>query len=293
MDAVVFANLLLNGLNEGLLIALAAVAMTLVFGVARFANAATGDFMAFGAYGALLCHSILRLPLIAAMILAAAATALLALLCHRIVFAKLQHRAGVMSLLASIGIALFIRGFLILCFGHDQRTFDLPITRAINIGGTGILVQPLDVYVMVMTIVLIGAMFVLLHGSALGRRMRAVADNPVLAKASGIRAEKVLISLWLIVGIICACAGVFLGAKSVMTPDFGFDILLAIFTAAVLGGLGSPIGAVVGGISIGIMQELSAPIVGASYKLAVGFAVLLVLLLLRPQGIFGVRQSIR
>jgi neutral amino acid transport system permease protein len=293
MDRVAFANLVLNGFNEGLTIALAAIAMTLVFGVARFANAATGDLMAFGAYAALLGNAVLKLPFLPSVLTAAIVSAVLAFASYRLVFIKLQNCPGVMSLLASVGVALVIRGFLVLLAGHEQRTYDLPLERGINLWGTGMIVQPFDLYIMAAACILIVGTFLVLHGTALGRRMRAVADNPILAQASGIRRARVLMHLWLMTGAICACAGFFIGARSVLTPDFGFDVLLPVFTAAVLGGLGNPLGAVLGGIAIGILQEVSAPFVGASYKLAIGFLVLLLLLLLRPQGILGRAQVVR
>lgn len=293
MDGIAVANLVLNGFNEGLTIALAAIAMTLVFGVARFANAATGDFMAFGAYAALFFNAVLGLPFFLAVACAVAVSSLLTVASYRLVFRKLQNRPGVMSLLASIGIALFVRGLLVLVAGHEQRTYDLPLERGINLWGSGVILQPFDLYIMIAGCVLIVATFAVLHGSALGRRMRAVADNPLLAQASGIRRERVLTHLWLMTGLICACAGFFIAARSVLTPDFGFEVLLPVFTAAVLGGLGSPLGAVIGGIAIGVMQEVSVPFVGASYKLAIGFVVLLFLLLLRPQGLLGRAQAVR
>lgn len=197
MDWTAVANLALNGLNEGLLIALAAVAMTLVFGVARFTNAATGDIIAFGAYVALVCNVFLKMPLFLAGCIAAMATAGLALALHRYIFAKLQGRAAAMSLLVSIGVALIVRGFVMFVFGHEQRTFDLPLTRSINLGASGILVQPLDLYVMAAAAALLVGVFLLLHMSVLGRQMRAVADNETLARASGIRVRRVHISLWL------------------------------------------------------------------------------------------------
>ena len=293
MDLISVANLVLNGFNEGLTIALAAIAMTLVFGVGRFTNAAIGDLMAFGAYGVLLGTTVLGMPFVAAAVVAAAATAALAVGSHKVVFRRLQARPGVISLLASIGVALLIRGFLTLLAGHEQRTYDLPLQRGINLWGSGIIVQPLDLYLVACGCVVMIVIFAILHGSALGRRMRAVADNPTLAQASGIRKERVLLHLWILTGVARAIAGVFIGARSVLTPDFGFEVLLPTFTAAALGGLGSPSGAVLGGIAIGIAQELSVPLVGASYKLAVGFLVLLLMLLLRPQGVLGSARVVR
>jgi branched-chain amino acid transport system permease protein len=285
MDIVFIANLVVAGIVEGLLIALAALAMTLVFGVARFPNAATGDFMAFGAYAALMAYATAGMPIWLAAAIAILATAILALVSYRFVFSKLLNRSPVANLLASIGVALILRSALSWYFGSEQRTFAFPLVRSMNFGGVRI--HPTDLAVVGVALAALATVFVLLYATPLGRRMRAVADNPLLARASGIRSAHVMVALWLIAGGVSALAGVLLGVKAIVTPEMGFDVLLHIFTATVLGGIGNPLGAVVGGLVIGIAQELASPIVGASYKLAVGFVVLVALLLVRPQGLFG------
>jgi len=130
-------------------------------------------------------------------------------------------------------------------------------------------------------------MFYILHGTGLGRRMRAVADNADLAAASGIRSKRVMLSLWTISGLFCGLGGVLLGIKAVVVPDLGFELLMPMFAAVILGGIGHPIGAVIGMLLFSIAQEVASLYVGPSYKIPMAFAILLLVLLVRPQGIFG------
>jgi branched-chain amino acid transport system permease protein len=123
--------------------------------------------------------------------------------------------------------------------------------------------------------------------------MRAVADNPELARASGIRARRVMLTLWVLVGAVCGVAGIVLGIRTVVAPEMGWDVLLPGFAAAILGGVGSPAGAVLAGVVLGIAQEISTPFVGFTYKIALSFVVLMVVLVVRPQGLFGTLERVR
>ncbi len=284
------ANLVLNGLVEGLIIALAALALTLVFAVARFPNAATGDYLTFGAYTAKGAAALTG-SLVLGALLAAAATALLSLLFYGWVFRRLLRRSHVIALVASIGVAYLVRHSMTFFTGHEPMVFDVPIVRATNV--YGLLVQPTDVAIAAAGAASLAAVFALLHLTPLGRRMRAVADNPDLARASGVNTTLVMSVLWLLVGVICAVAGVLIGLKSVLQPEMGWDLLLPGFAAAILGGFGSPVGAVIGGIAIGLAQEFTAPVVGYSYKLAVSFVIIVLLLLWRPAGLFGRVETVR
>ena len=120
-----------------------------------------------------------------------------------------------------------------------------------------------------------------------GRRMRAVADNPELAAASGIRGRRVMVTLWSIAGAYCGLGGVLLGIKAVVIPELGWELLMPMFAAVILGGIGNPVGAIAGIMVFSIAQEVASLVVGPAYKIVFAFAVLLCVLLLRPQGIFG------
>lgn len=281
-----FVNLLINGTVEGLLIALPALALTLVMAIARFPNAATGDYMTVAAYAAVGVQAVIPNSLLLAAVGAIAAGVAVSIVFYLWVFRALRGRPLVASLVASIGVAFFARSMLTFFVGQDQMALQVPMARAWNFGGIRVL--PLDLVVAAVAIVAMVLLFALLRLTPVGRQMRAVADNPDLARASGIRANRVLLVLWAVVGALCALGGFLSGAKAVVSPELGWDQLIPAFAAMILGGIGSPAGAVAGAVLLGIVQELSVPLVGPSYKIAVAFAVLLLVLLVRPRGLFGV-----
>jgi branched-chain amino acid transport system permease protein len=285
MTPIEFCNLLINGTVEGLLIALPALALTLVMGIARFPNAATGDTMTVAAYAGIGVQALGVTSIVAMGVGALAAGVAAALVFYAAVFRRLAARPPVASLVASIGIAFLARSLLTLFVGHDQHTFQLPLVRAWNFGGVRLL--PADLYVAAVAIGAMALLFALLHLTPIGRQMRAIADNPDLARACGIRSRRVLLALWAVAGALCALGGMMFGIKAVVMPELGWELLIPAFAAMILGGIGSPAGAVLGGVLLGIAAELSVPFVGPSYKIAVSFGVLLLVLLLRPRGLLG------
>jgi neutral amino acid transport system permease protein len=286
-----FLNLLINGLTEGLVVALPALAMTLVMGVNRFPNAATGDFMTTGAYLAIASQFMGLQSLFVATIAGMLMTALLSAASYELIFKKLARQPMIASLLAAIGLGFFMRSVLSFFAGHDQRTFNLPLVRAWNFDGIRIL--PTDLWIAATALGCLIVVFILLYRTSFGRQLRAVSDNPDLARASGIRARKLMIGLWLLVGALSAIGGVLLGMKAVVMPELGWDHLIPAFAAMVLGGIGSPVGAVVGALLMSVAQELSVPLLGPSYKLVLSFAVLALVLLARPSGLMGRKDLIR
>ena len=279
-----FAELLLNGLVSGLVIGLAALAITLVFGIARFANAATGDVMTLGAYAAL-ASSGLTGSLVLGGLAGAALGALAGLAGYLLVFRRLSGRSSVAALLASIGVAFVIRAFMGVAFGHQQQVFQMPLVRPWRI--LDIRIHPNDLKLSLVVLLALAAVFALLHLTPIGRRMRAVADDPALARVSGISPHKVMMALWLLAGAVSGLAGTIIGIKTVVSPEMGWELLLPAFAAAILGGIGHAGGAIVAGIALGIVQEIATPFVGFTYKIALSFVVLLAVLLVRPKGLFG------
>jgi neutral amino acid transport system permease protein len=291
MTYIEFVNLLINGTVEGLLIALPALALTLVMGIARFPNVATGDYMTVSAYAAVGVQSLVAKSMVLAAVGAVAAGVAVSVAFYLCVFRVLRGRPLVASLVASIGIAFLARSVLTFFVGHDQHALQIPLVRAWNFNGIRIL--PNDLVVAAISVTAMASLFVLLHLTPIGRQMRAVADNPDLARASGIRAGRVLLVLWTVVGALCALGGLLFGVKAVVTPEMGWALLIPAFAAMILGGVGSPVGAVIGAVLLGIAQELSVPLVGPSYKIAIAFGLLLLVLLLRPCGLFGITTAVR
>lgn len=281
---IAIAELILNGLVSGLVIGLAALAITLVFGIARFANAATGDVMTLGAYGALAASGFTG-----SMLLGGLAGALLGavagLLGYLLVFRKLAGRSSVSALLASIGVAFVIRAIMGVSFGHQQQVFQMPLVRPWRI--YDIRIHPNDLKLSAVVLLALMAVFALLHFTPIGRQMRAVADDPALARVSGISPQRVMMALWLLAGAVSGLAGTIIGIKTVVSPEMGWELLLPAFAAAILGGIGHAGGAIVAGIALGVVQEIATPFVGFTYKIALSFVVLLAVLLVRPKGLFG------
>lgn len=285
-----FVNLAFNGLIIGLLVSLLAMAITLVFGIARFPNASAGDVATVGAYAGLAGSAITH-KLYAIVAFGLLVPAVVSVFFYLILFRALSRKPPVSSLIASIGVAFVIRATITGFFGYNVRNYPLPIARATLIGPLRIM--PSDLSILFITLGALVVVFATLYLTPIGKRMRAVADNPDLAKASGIRANRVLIVMWVMAGLLSGLGGTLLGVKAVISAHMGWDLLIPAFAAAILGGLGNPLGAVVGGVLIGIAQELSTPFVGFTYKFAVGFLVLLITLLVRPQGLFASNIQVR
>ena len=287
---MLYVQLAANGVVYGLVIGLAALAITLVFGIARFPNAAAGDTMTLGAYVALGAHQAsgsLLLGGLAAIGGAAGAS----LLAWALVFRPLAKRSVVALLVASIGVAFVLRAGMGLVWGHQQQVFQVPLAFPILVGE--LRVNPMDLWLGGVALAALAVAFGVLHLTSIGRAMRAVADDPDLARISGVRPGRVMAAMWLLAGGLSAVAGIMLAVKTVVSPEIGWEVLLPAFTAAILGGIGSPLGAVVAGLLLGVAQEVSTPLVGFTYKIALSFVVMLAVLLLRPRGLFGRVEAVR
>lgn len=288
-----FLQLFVNGLVTGSVIAIAAVGVSLVYGILRLVNFAYGDLMAFGAYAAYLGNVTLGLPLLVAAGLAMLATAVLSLGLDVVLWGPLRkRRAGFMSLfLASIGLALVLRQVLLLVAGPQARAFDVDPYKVYVLGSVRL--SGAQGAAIVAAAVMIVAVGLFLARTSTGRIMRALADDRALAAVAGIDVGRVIRVTWVLSGLLAGLAGVLAGlVQSTFDPNFGFQLLLPIFAAVVLGGIGSAYGALAGGIVLGMTMELStwsglAGGVDPVYKPVVAFVALIAVLLLRPQGLFG------
>lgn len=285
MDWIAIINAGINGVVLGMLLSLPVLAITMVFGIARFPNAATGDYMTLGAYTAIGVQTFVSSSLVVGVLAACVVTALVSVGFYLWVFRALAHRSNIARLVASLGVAFVVRNTITFFAGQDQYNLDVPLVRAWNFNGVRIL--PTDVYILAIAAVALILVFVLLHATPMGRRMRAVADNADLAAASGIRSRRVMLCLWTLCGVFSGLGGVLLGIKAVVIPELGFELLMPMFAAVILGGIGHPIGAVVGALLFSVSQEIASLYMEPAYKIVMAFGVLLILLLVRPQGIFG------
>jgi branched-chain amino acid transport system permease protein len=280
-----FAQLLLNGFVTGLLLALPALALTIVFGILKFPNFAVGSMLTLGAYAAWVMNSLFHMPLFVAAAISAVAVAGVAILCDMLVFARLRDRGSITLLVASMGISLIIENVCRFAFGNATRNFDIEIARPVRWRGLRVNhEQMVTVAVVVVCVVLIQLLF---YAAPIGRAMRAVADNPALASVRGVERQTIARITWALAGGLLALSGVLAGLDRAMDPLLGWNYQIPIFAAAILGGLGSPIGAVVGAIVIGLTEELSSLFLPTNYRQVVSFCVILLLLLVRTQGLFG------
>jgi len=289
----VFSQLVVNGLVTGSVYAIAAVGVSLVYGILRLVNFAYGDMMAFGALVAYGCNGPLRQSMVVAALAGMAATALLALALDVALWKPLRaRRAGFMSLfLASIGLALVLRQALLLAAGPQPEAYRVDPYRVFVIGSVRLSeAQTIAVATAAAAIVVV-ALF--LARTTAGRVLRAMADDRTLAAVAGIDVARATRLAWAISGLLAGLAGVLAGlVEYSFTPDFGFQLLLPVFAAVVLGGIGSAYGALAGGLALGLAEELStwsgfAGGVDPVYKPVVAFVLLALALLLRPQGLFG------
>jgi branched-chain amino acid transport system permease protein len=321
-----FNNVVVASIALGSIYAVAGVGVTLIFGILRFAHFAHGDMMTMGAFLAFvlaglfatLGWSVPGLPTgFIVMPIAMVLTAIIAFGLDKAFYAPLRKRkaSSVTLLIASIGVTLIVQGLIRLIFGSGAASFfetetkqliRIPVplegvTRTINF------TQP-QLLMVLMTIVAVTVLHLFLTRSRLGKAMRAMADNADLAQVSGINTKLVVRVTWIIAGALAAMAGTMLALDVQLKPDLAFNIVLPIFAAAIVGGLGQPYGAIAAGYLIGFAESaaifnwsvllrplqgilpfevpVSITFVPTEYKLTVAFVILVVVLLWRPTGIF-------
>jgi branched-chain amino acid transport system permease protein len=295
-----------DGLLLGATIGLGAIGLTLTYSILRFANFTQGDLISWGAYltltlagaiGGTLSHEALPLrpfsfgwPMLLASLIAMVLTGLLALALDQLLFRRLRrHGSAIVMVIASFGASMALRSLLEFIYTPQPLYFS-PNLQIANRLGFGIRLTPDQFAVLGLTALLVLAMHLLLTRSHVGRAMRAAAENPALAEITGIDVAAVVRVTWLIGGALACAAGVMIGLTVQVRPYMGFDLLLPLFAAAILGGIGSIPGAMVGGLVVGLAESLGVLVVGAEYRAAISFLVLIALLLFRPSGLFGSRD---
>ena len=281
------AQLFLNGVILGSIIALGAIGLSLIYGILKFGHFAHGDLMTLGAYFAFLFKVQLGLPFWLAFVLAAALTAGTAVLLNFILYRHLKKRDSVIVMISSVGAALIIRNFVLLVWGPQNKFYEKAIQMPLIIGDGLLRIKENQIIILVLALSLVIAVHLFLSKTKLGKAMRAMSDNIDLAQITGINTERVIIWTWAMSGILTAAAGILLAFDTHLTPVMGWNLLLPLFAAVILGGIGSPYGAMFGGLVIGISQEMSTLIISAAYKPAVAFTIMILMLIIRPSGLMG------
>lgn len=282
-----FLQLVLYGVVLGCILSLGAIGVSLTFGILRFANFAHGDLMTLGAYLGFVLLRQLAWPFWLSLPIACIGTAGIAVIIDGLIFRHLRRRPPVILLISSFGVALMVRSLIQLIWGSDQLVYRPGIQPPWQIAG--LTLKPDQLIIVVGAIALVTALHLFLQRTRTGKAMRAMADNAELARISGINTERVVLWTWGLGAAMAGAAGIFLGLDTQIAPTMGWNVLLSVFAATILGGIGSPYGAIAGGLVIGIASELSTLVVSPAYKSAVAFAMLIVMLIVRPTGLLGGR----
>ncbi len=299
------AELAVYGIVLGSIISLGAIGLTLVYGILKFANFAHGDLMSVGAYIALF---LVTGPLawigvpdntfgpfsfgwrtIIAFPFSMLAVGAVAILLDRILYRKLRNKGSgrVILAMSALGASFIIRMGILIIWGADFLFYKPGLLRPALHLPLGIKIRPDQILILIIVFILVIMLHLFLQRSKIGKAMRATADNMELARISGIDIERVIFWTWGIGGSLAAAAGILYGIDVQLHPGMGWAFLIPLFAAAILGSIGNMYGALVGGLVIGVVQQVSTAFLLPTYKPAVAFLIMIVLLLIRPQGIFG------
>lgn len=299
------AEMIVYGIVLGAIISLGAIGLTLVYGIIRFANFAHGDLMSAGAYIAFFITST-ALPwagfpnntfgpfsfgwkMVIAFPVSMLAVGFMAILLDRLLYQKLRKKAAnaVIMAMSSLGASFIIRMIILILWGSDffffrpgqlRPAIDLPL---------GIKIRADQILILFIVFLLITGLHLFLKKTTMGKAMRATADNMELARVSGIDTEKIMVWTWGIGGALAAAGGILYGIDVQLHPAMGWHFLIPLFAATILGTIGNMYGALIGGLVIGISQQVSTLFIMPTYKPAVAFVIMILILLFRPKGIFG------
>jgi neutral amino acid transport system permease protein len=288
--------LFIAGLKLGAIIALSAVGLSLVFGVTGLVNFAHAEMVTLGAVAAYFFHASPvgpQWPLVVAVFPAVLVGAGFGWIQERRLWRPLRVRnTGLVAMMVvSIGLSFAMRNLILIIFGGAPRAYP-DFAGQVPIVILGIPMVPKQLITIGVSVVALAAVGLFLQRSRSGTAMRAVADDADLAESSGINVDRIILITWTLAGGLAALGGVFFGLNQAIQWDMGFKLLLLIFAAVVLGGLGTAYGAMVGGFIVGITVEMSTLIFPNELKTAVGLVLLIVILLVKPQGLLGRKERI-
>ncbi|HET9762780.1 MAG TPA: branched-chain amino acid ABC transporter permease [Casimicrobiaceae bacterium] len=280
-------QLVVNGIMAGTILAVPAMGLTAIYAVLRFPNFAVASHATIGAFAGYVANAKLGLPLLPAVAIAFVVAGMFGVATDEAVLKRFRPAGYITTAIASIALTIALENVVRFVFGNELRGYDLPIRRDWRVAA--IRVGPQQVENLAIAVAVMAALFAFLAFTRAGKAMRAVADNPMLAAIKGINAEAVgrMVSF---VGMgLAGLGGMLIGLDTTIDPLTGFRSILSVFAAAVVGGLGSIPGAVVGALTVGVGEELCLLFLSPDYRSAVGFVAILLVLTLRPRGILGQR----
>lgn len=302
------AQILVNSLIKAGELGLLAVGLTMVYDILKFANFAHVEFAMVGAYLAFFFNVTLSFNIFLAVILSALLTGIIAIGLDRTIFRRLRGAGAVTLMITSFGLAIALRNIVRAVWGPAPRSYPLPLQKPLILGG--IRITPLHIVIIATALAFMLFLHFLLHKTRLGKAMRATSDNPDLAQASGIATEKIITWVWFISAALAAIGGSLIGLETYLKPIMGFAIIIPVFCAAILGGIGNPYGALLGALIVGLAENFGLHFnfahlvnfgglfhfvdnwyIPTGYKAAISFTILIAILLIQPRGILGRKRA--
>lgn len=282
-----------DGLRLGLVIAMCAVGLSLIFGTTGLTNFAHGEMVTFGGLMAFLLNVTIGIPLLISAPIVVALGGLFGLALNVFIFGKLRRRGvGLISqLVVSVGLSIVLRNMYLYQFGGRTKPLnDYSQQTVMRLGPASI--TPRDLTTAILSLLVLVAVALFIQKSRTGKAIRAVSDNPTLASSTGIDTQRIIRIVWFAGGALAALGGIFRGLDEQVGFEMGSRLVFLMFAAITLGGLGSAFGALVGGVLVGIFVEMASLVVPAELKNAPALLILIIVLVLRPQGILGRKQRV-
>lgn len=283
-----FFQLFINSLITGAIYSLVAAGFSLIYSICKFVHFAHGATIAFSAYFLYFLFSVLGLNFWLSIIFAVIFTAFLGWLMNKIVYKKLRKRkaSNIILLIASFALLVFFESLILMLFGADVKTIGyLKITKGLEF--LGAIITPLQIVIIGVSIVLLILLFFFMKRTKIGKAMRAVADNKDVAEVVGISSEKIYSLSFVTGSAIAGVAGILVGLEQNLEPVMGTNLMIKGFTGAVIGGVDSVPGAILGSFLLGFAENFGIWFLPSGYKDAIAFVILFIFLLFRPQGILG------
>lgn len=286
----VISQLIANGLIAGSIYALMAAGFSLMYGIQKFMNVAHGSTYVVGAFVAFACAKLAGMPIWIAIIVGIIASMILGLLINQVVYAPLQKEKekDKALLMASFGVFLLIEAIILMIFGADVKSFGLPVKKGMSI--LGAVVTPVQLAIIIAAPIIFVLLWFFLNKTRAGVALRATADNEVIASTMGINVKLVSFMTTAIGSGLAAIAGILVAMEQNLEHSMGLNAILKGLTAAIIGGIGNVPAAILGGYLLGLAENLGVWYLPSGYKDAIGFVILIIFLLVRPQGFFGVKK---
>lgn len=303
-----FTQVVINSIVRASELTLLSLGLTMVYDILKFANFSHTEFAVVGVYLALFLNVTVGLPIIPAAILASVATGALSIIIDRAIFKKMRNASGIIIMVTSLGLAIALRNTIRAIWGADAQNYSVALQKPIITEYFRI--TSLQIWIILIGLAAMFSLHLLLHHTKLGKAMRASSDNPELAQASGIATEKIITWVWFIAITFASLGGILIGMETYILPYMGFAIIVPVFCATIMGGIGNPYGAMLGALVLGFAENFGLYInfgkivnlggvlnfskelfIPTGYKPAISFIILILVLLIRPRGILGKKKE--